>query len=60
MTKLEVRELSSEEIRTVAGGPIFVPLIPIAVAAFGAGYVWGSDRAHRDNARDAQNEQSQD
>lgn len=50
----ELRELTENEIDVIAGGPAFlVPLIPIAAAAFGAGYVYGSDRAKRDNARDA-------
>jgi len=50
------RELTEHEITHVAGGPLFVPLIPLAAAAFGAGYVYGRDRAQRDNARDAQTE----
>jgi hypothetical protein len=55
----DIRDLTGAEIDAVTGGAFFVPLIPIAVAAFGAGYVYGRDRAKRDNANDENQSQEQ-
>lgn len=50
-----MRALNDLELVAATGGPVPV-LFAVVAAGFGAGYVYGRDRAQRDNAQDQQNQ----